>query len=219
MIAVSDESLRHAKLAGLAYFGLLGLAALIYLIEDANSSATIARKNAIAAVESFLNDNPQEAFQWCDPAVAAASGIDERRFAEAWRRLISPRLKNWTQDGGIDSWSGEPNTATAEVWMRHPSGIRIQVALGPVASKSGMSLNPMSFLYHAWTLDAAVRRGGPIETQSSLIASWLNGLRRDRPTLEALGVNQRVRGNNPLHVQTWAETDSRFAMLKISVDN
>lgn len=155
-----------------------------------------------------IANDPNAVFSYSAEHERAETGLTEGQFVRVWKELVSPKLGDLRIDGPIELQINPPgHQALAFVRVKDSWGSSWELEVDCWQGDERPESVVMKFLLIAWRVDYA-RRAKKTPEQVTPFVAYAEGLRKDRQTLESIGLNGISNNVPSSHLATWAELDS-----------
>lgn len=186
--------------------GLMACAA-VFLFRGAKPGSDVAARDVLG---DLLDGRGASVYRLATPEERAH--LSREQWAKVYAMLVKPRLDQYRTAGKLDAdSSGESGSwGSAYTLFREPQGKTMSTGVTIWMTEQGETApTAITCLALAWRLEWFGQHGSDFRSDG-LARAYLAGLRKDRPTLESLGLKGFYMSPHEGFL-TWDQLDKRWA--------
>lgn len=169
---------------------------------------THARRVVIATVDGDVDTLYEYSYDFEKETV----GLTRDNLRAVYERLVKPRIQPFNHFvSERTDYGGEGEQGLCVRIHRSPDGLELDLGAAPYRTDDGAGDYILfGLLMQAWRAEYLISKRLPM-TQINLHRARLEGLRKDRPILESLGLMGFAHGRDGAPLWTWDEVDAFYS--------
>lgn len=208
--------MRTLLLSGLVTLLLAGTALVVYLLLPVDL-----KSEARTLMQASLTGDTRTMYRYCANHERKAGGLTEEKWSRVYNEVVRPRLQPLEVKSIADPWgdSGPSGQAGVDAELIDDRGRVYGWSVQLNSSDHGPATLLMDMVTQTWTIEYIRVHGSAPSDVKSFFQAGLDGLAKDRPLLESIGLTGKVGTDPESPVKTWDELEQYYRNMIASADS